>query len=98
MIRASMKSTETMIAALIIGMLMLASAPALAQDPDIQACTAASKRLLEREVRDSARRQAIALSNRAWAWCGHVATAVFDPKPTSSIRRQTDIEHQAANC
>src|SRR5579864_7445244 len=63
------------------GVLALASNPGLAQnqergdrelcsttskdwDASIQACT----RVLEREIRDSARRRAIALTNRGWAW------------------------------
>lgn len=92
MIRASMKSItlQMAIAPLIIGMLMLASAHGLAQDQDDAACTAAGKnpeagieactRLLEREIRDTARRQAIALSNRAWAWKskGELGRAVSD--------------------
>jgi tetratricopeptide (TPR) repeat protein len=120
MIRASMKSItlETMIATLIIGMLMLASAPALAQDPDIEACTATSKnpetqipactRLLEREVRDSARRQAIALSNRAWAWKskGELGRAVSDltdaigadPSFASAYVVRGDIYRERGQC
>ena len=45
MTQAPMRSiaSQTAIAPLIIGMLMLASAPALAQSPDVEGCTAASK-------------------------------------------------------